>query len=34
LLPLHEADHTPPSSAKIKNGGTIPQLPHGFMVWC
>jgi hypothetical protein len=24
----HEADHSPPSSAKVKNGGAIPPLPH------
>jgi hypothetical protein len=29
-----EADHTPPSSAKVKNVGTIPPLPHVFMAWC
>jgi hypothetical protein len=23
-----EADHTPPSSAKVKNSGAIPPLPH------
>jgi hypothetical protein len=23
-----EADHSPPYSAKIKNGGAIPPLPH------
>jgi hypothetical protein len=23
-----EADHSPPSTAKIKNGGVIPLLPH------
>jgi hypothetical protein len=23
-----EADHAPPSSAKIKHGGGIPPLPH------
>jgi hypothetical protein len=23
-----EADHSPPSSAEIKNGGAIPPLPH------
>jgi hypothetical protein len=25
-----EADHSPPSSAEFKNGGTIPPLPHMF----
>jgi hypothetical protein len=24
----HEADHSPPSSAEVKNGGAVPQLPH------
>jgi hypothetical protein len=24
----HEADHVPPSSAEVKNSGTIPPLPH------
>jgi hypothetical protein len=23
-----EADHSPPSSAEVKNGGAIPPLPH------
>jgi hypothetical protein len=23
-----EADHSPPSSTKAKNGGTVPSLPH------
>jgi hypothetical protein len=23
-----EADHSPPSSAEVKNGGSIPPLPH------
>jgi hypothetical protein len=26
--PVHEADHSPPSSAEAKNGGAIPQLWH------
>jgi hypothetical protein len=26
--PVHEADYTPPSSEKIKNGGAIIPLPH------
>jgi hypothetical protein len=30
----HEADHSPPSSAKDKNGGTIPLVPNIFMAWC
>jgi hypothetical protein len=25
-----EADHTPPSSADVKNVGTTPPLPHTF----
>jgi hypothetical protein len=25
--PGHEADHSPPSSAKVKNGGAIPPFP-------
>jgi hypothetical protein len=24
----HEADHSPSSNAKVKNGGAIPTLPH------
>jgi hypothetical protein len=24
----HEADHSPPSSAEVKNGGALPPLPH------
>jgi hypothetical protein len=31
----HEADHSPPSSTKIKNGGAIPPLPihlHGIVL--
>jgi hypothetical protein len=29
-----EADHSPPSSAEVKNGGTISPLPHYFfMAW-
>jgi hypothetical protein len=27
----HEADHSSPSSAEVKNGGAIPPLPHVFM---
>jgi hypothetical protein len=23
-----EADHSPPTSAEVKNGGPIPRLPH------
>jgi hypothetical protein len=26
--PGREADHPPPASAEVKNGGTIPPLPH------
>jgi hypothetical protein len=26
--PGREADHSPPSSAGVKNGGAIPPLPH------
>jgi hypothetical protein len=29
----HEADHSPPSSAEVKNGGALPPFPHIFMVW-
>jgi hypothetical protein len=25
---VREADHAPPSSAEVKNGGAIPPLPH------
>jgi hypothetical protein len=25
-----EADHSPPFSAEVKNGGAIPPLPHVF----
>jgi hypothetical protein len=28
LCPGREADHSPPSSVEVKNGGTIPPLPH------
>jgi hypothetical protein len=31
----HGSDHSPPSSAKVENGGAIPSLPpHIYMVWC
>jgi hypothetical protein len=30
----HKADHSPPSNAKVKNGGIIPSLPHVFMAHC
>jgi hypothetical protein len=26
----HEVHHSPPSTAKVKNGGTIPPLPIGL----
>jgi hypothetical protein len=26
--PVWEAEHSPPSSAEVKNGGAIPLLPH------
>jgi hypothetical protein len=30
-----EADHSPPSSAKVKESGSIPPLPqYAFMAWC
>jgi hypothetical protein len=30
-----EADHSPPSSAEVKNGGAIPPIPqYVFMAWC
>jgi hypothetical protein len=32
--PGHEADHSPPSRTKFKNGGAIPALPHVFMAYC
>jgi hypothetical protein len=28
--PGRETDHSPPSSADVKNGGAIPPLPHMF----
>jgi hypothetical protein len=28
--PEHEADHSTPSSAEVKNDGDIPPLVHGF----
>jgi hypothetical protein len=28
--PGHEADHSPPSSAEVRNDGAIPPLPHTF----
>jgi hypothetical protein len=27
-MPVREADHSPPSSAEVKNGGAIPPLSH------
>jgi hypothetical protein len=32
--PVREAKHSPSSSAKVKNGGAIPPVPHVFMAWC
>jgi hypothetical protein len=33
--PACEADHSPPSSADVRNGGAIPPLPpYVFMAWC
>jgi hypothetical protein len=29
--PGHEADHSPPSSAEVKNGGAIPTLTHMYI---
>jgi hypothetical protein len=29
--PGREADHSPPSSAEVKNRGAIPRLPHVIM---
>jgi hypothetical protein len=31
--PGHETDHSPPSSAKVKNDGAIPPLPN-MLSWC
>jgi hypothetical protein len=32
--PGHDADHSPPASAKVKNGGAITPLPHkSTMAW-
>jgi hypothetical protein len=31
--PGREADHSPPSSAEVKNGGALPPLPH-TLPWC
>jgi hypothetical protein len=33
LSPGQEADHSPPSSAEVKNDGAIPPLPH-MSSWC
>jgi hypothetical protein len=30
----HEADHSSPSSADVKNGGAVPPLPHMFSWHC
>jgi hypothetical protein len=27
---VREADHSPPASAEVKNGGAIPSLPHTY----
>jgi hypothetical protein len=32
MQPWHDADHSPPFSAVVKNGGAIP--PFVFMAWC
>jgi hypothetical protein len=32
--PEPEADHSPPSSAEMKNGGAIPPFPLVFIVKC
>jgi hypothetical protein len=32
--PRHEADHSPLSSAQVKNGGVIPPLPYVVVAWC
>jgi hypothetical protein len=33
--PGREADHSPPSSVAVKNGGATRPLPlHVFMAWC
>jgi hypothetical protein len=29
----HKTDHSPPSSAKVKNDGAVPPLPH-TSPWC
>jgi hypothetical protein len=26
--PGHEADHSPPTSVEVRNGGAIPPFPH------
>jgi hypothetical protein len=31
--PVHEASHSPPSSAKIKNGGVISPLTYCMSSW-
>jgi hypothetical protein len=31
--PGREADHSPPSSAEVKNGGAISPLLHLFIAW-
>jgi hypothetical protein len=33
--PGHEADHSPPSSAEVKECGALPPLPQFvFIAWC
>jgi hypothetical protein len=32
--PVHEADHSPPSSAEVKNAWSYTSIPPIFMVWC
>jgi hypothetical protein len=28
-----EADHSPPTTAEVRNGGAIPPLPHVLVAW-
>jgi hypothetical protein len=32
--PGREADHSPPSSAEVKNGAILPLAQFASMVWC
>jgi hypothetical protein len=32
-LPGREADHSPPSTVKVKNDGAIPPLPHTYLAF-